>query len=674
MGVVAFQAAAIVAAAAVVPVAPLLAASVTSFPTGEPPSPLSAAWRPWFNTLVQHRLDEAPLARPVTFHFSQQGDDAAGDGSPARPFRTLAKAQAILDSGLHPAGLALLFRRGDTWRETAGLRVARAAVTIADWGAGPKPLLSAFQPVDPAGWRPAPGLPSTFVRDEPAPVTWLRETDDHNRPYARVATPAAVSALPGSWHWDPAGLLYVRPFPLAGAAPFAPPTDPRTDAKPYQLVRPTGSGLLVTGDAARLENIAAEGWGMARFSPTQQHGIDIRVEGGHRAVVVACESHYGSSHAMTHYAQQGGIVTFIDCRAGLCNFNAYGETVFNAYTVLGGSQVIFLRCTATHGTLPSSDWNWPADRRAGAFYAHTSQFDGAPFAFVAAVDCASLPGPFSCGSAANFLSLPPAPSPAFVRGLIVGERFDAGGASAQLAIAPQSALRIGGAYLGIRPAQGNVALANWAQRGFIVNCHVELDLSDYNGPFALYNGPAAAPSTPAVWHSRVDVRAGPRAEFRIDFDTPHQSAGAQFINSIFIFTGPGSERLLADGPPVLFLGNALHGVDLPPFAEAAANPRLQPPPPATPPALPITTPELLAAWHGPGAPPPIGLDLLGPVPLRATIGPVELSPAADLTADGLLTIEDLYAAHAPPPAAPAVRTVTEQVLRAAELARRPRER
>src|SRR5262249_29154525 len=64
-------------------------------------------------------------------YFSQSGDDASGNGSISAPWKSLDKAQSILNEyarATNSPGLTLNFRSGDVWRTPAVLRADIASI------------------------------------------------------------------------------------------------------------------------------------------------------------------------------------------------------------------------------------------------------------------------------------------------------------------------------------------------------------------------------------------------------------------------------------------------------------------------------------------------------------------------------------------------------------------
>ncbi len=625
-----------------------------------PPLATSPQWQSWYSTLLARRVAEVPRIRPTSVHFAQSGDDVAGNGTQGAPYRTLAKARAVLEPFRLAGGhVALLFRRGDVWREQVGIDSTVPNVTIADYGDAnlPKPKFTPFQPVGSAtDWAPVPGfagvyrrtaLPEGLMRGNPAvmaPVVWAKEDDDRGNPYSRQQSVAGVAANPGSFWFDRAtGTLYVqpKPHPVTGL-----PTDPRTDGKDYQVVRATGAGIVARGDRTRLENLVAEGWGMDTVSVTQNHGIESRATGTSRVLIIGCESYYGASHAMTHFVTPtgGGIATFINCRAGLCNYNEFGETIFNAFNALGDGEMIFDNCVAAYGTLPSSEWDFRNSRRGQAFYSHTG---GGSFYFrlLVASNCSSEPGPRGCVQPANLGGTRTFKELADARCFIVGEQHPGGAGGVLLPVAGNH-VRMNGRYLNQIPVAGNTALVPYNQIGWMINCLVDVDLTGYSGQFGLLNESDGRETTAMLVGNFFRIRTGPAATFVMDYDLPRLSAGGRAMNNIFVNTGTGVARFNYGSGLDTAVGNAFYGFDL--SGETGANVRAAR-------NLLLSSEPVFGAAPGCGSPLvfgadpwPLGMvqqvDLNGTIGLRRTIGPLEpVTLCVDVNSDGRVDIEDLLA-------------------------------
>jgi hypothetical protein len=607
----------------------------------EPPPPVtSAQWRVWYEELLASRLAACPRERSVSYHFSSDGDDETGDGTPEHPFRTIAKARSLLESAPPTGDVAILFRRGDVWRENEGIITALPNVTLADYGRAedPRPLLTVFVSVgDPAAWEPVEGRVNVYRRPAPGVVTWAKEDDDFDHPYSRQASAAGVEANEASWWWDTSGMLYVHPkHDVSGMA-----TDPRTDGKAYESVGPSDAGLVVRGDGSRIENIRAVGWGLRENTPSQQHGIESRARGTDRVAIVRCDSYYGSSHAMVHAASgsRGGIATFVECRAGLTRFNGVaGETVFNTFSYQGGQETIFDQCVATHGTLPSSDWDSGSRRRGRSFYGHTGGGADHDFGLLVVNECSTLDRPFGCESPAAANNLPAAAELSQVRGFIVGEFFEGGpGTGPNFGIASRGSVRLNGRYLRLTPPPG-YALANYAQDGWVINSEFEVDVSSQQGRFALFNASPTTSNLVRLWHCFFRVIApsgsgGAGVRMLLDYDVPSRSEGSSLVNCVL------SNESLATFEPNLgpatggtvLRANAYYRVRDGSFSEDQTPVVLE-----APPALDVTpacdAPLACRAGPLPGAV-ALECDSRGWTGRRIAIGPLEPRPCGDFNGD-----------------------------------------
>lgn len=620
----------------------------------QPPLATTPQWGVWYESLLARRLAEAPRERSVSIHFSQGGNDQTGTGSADAPLRSLARAQQIVNGLPVTADVALLFRRGDVWREQVGLSVSNAEVTIADYGDAnlPKPIFTPFVPAgDRALWSAAPGLPGVWRRPagNAGPITWVRQTEDLSVVLSRQATLLGCASTVGSWHYDAAtDTLYVHPHPGAAG-----PLDPRTSVDEFFVVRPTSVGVMVRGDRSRVENIVAIGWGMRTTTPSQEHGINSFATNGDRVVIAHCESYYGSSHAMVHAASGagGGITTFYHCKAGFCQFNgSAGETIFNTYSFFGESETIFESCITVAGTLPSSEWDISTTRRGTGFYGHAGGLVGGVernLGLVVMRNCSILPGPFACVQPSNLNDLPRAERLADARAFIVNETFTGDHRPVDLPLASIGMVRMNGSYTNMRMNNQQV-LVSFEQSGWLINCTVELTIAVRSGWVALY---FTRPSLPfrirmIANHFRFRTQnAG--ADFRIDLNEPNSSAGSVVVNNIFSHTGPGTARFNVGRAGDEVAGNAFFGFTLAGGTAASALWRRN---------IVLTIEPTMFAVPSCGSPlanlaqptadgNPLMIDAAGTVhssAWRTAIGPREIAPCADLTLDGRIDAEDLF--------------------------------
>lgn len=346
---------------------------------GPPPSPRQLAWFDWSDDLIARRQQRVPNVRTNTFYFAQNGNDATGLGTIEQPWKSLAKAEELLDES-QGANMRLRFRRGDLWQETTVLNIG-AGVTVEDYGDVnlAKPRFSRFQSLDPLGWTLVGG--TLYKRNSLPSVGWVRETSDPlDSIYYRAASSAEVAQRQRSWYYDSAG------------------TDPNSGAQPTLYVNTGGNAATITGgleycpgdgvgwqvagDNVRLQNLRIEGSGVN--SSGQGYGLKIVQQGSYWEFVgVGLEVYYAGYHAIGQIGQYLGshsVVTLVDCSAGLCvnrdgaGFSGSGDiTVFVSYSDFGGNEYIQLNCEARFGALPSSDWvAVPGLAHGQALYTHTS--------------------------------------------------------------------------------------------------------------------------------------------------------------------------------------------------------------------------------------------------------------------------------------------------------------
>ncbi len=358
-------------------------ASAYSQLVGPPPSALTFAFRRWYFDLLRKRLAECPIERATVYHFdATAGDDETGDGSIGAPFKTLAKAQAV-----HAAweqdddGLALLFKRGQEWREALGLTADKNYVTVGAYGTGDRPLFSNFTQQVPAGsaWTQVSG--NHYKLAEASTVAWVRKVADRLTPIHRAASATEVGANANTWFYDAAGgELHIN----IGA-------DPNAVNLEYALSNDV-DGVLVTGDGCRIDSIRCDGWGMNPANAlNQNYGIKTSVTGSQAVVVSNCEVYYSSAHPLAQYAvagsASGGIVTFIDCTAGFAIGSPTG--IFNNYTTHGDQEWICHQCSVPYGGLPTS----VAYTSGGtAFQSHGSSTPDNPLRLIVLWGCRTVPG------------------------------------------------------------------------------------------------------------------------------------------------------------------------------------------------------------------------------------------------------------------------------------------
>lgn len=340
---------------------------------GTPPN--IASDKAGFDDFTDARLAEfeahCPTERTTTYYFANAGNDSTGDGSESTPWATIAKAQSTLNALVTlNADMRFRFKRGDEWRETAGILTALDNVTIDDYGTGALPFWNRFTVdyLDAANvWGSQSG--NRWQVAEANDIAWLRRKSDRlgetaGRIIARASSAADCSTRANSFFWG-SNILYVN---LGG-------TDPNT-VDLEACISNQVSGVEFQGDGCRVENIRADGWGLDRsLASTQDQPFTLRAGLGKANLVKNCKGYISGSHVIAHNvpgAVPGGKAAFIGCDAGYTVWNSTaGETVFNTFTDDGDHETWFVNCDVDYGTLPSADWDYDTNKGRGqGFFGH----------------------------------------------------------------------------------------------------------------------------------------------------------------------------------------------------------------------------------------------------------------------------------------------------------------
>ena len=94
---------------------------------GNPPPVTSAAYDAWSVKWLNYRLNECPVPRAASYYFALSGDDSAGAGTLASPFKSVAKANAVLAASA--GNIALLFKGEARPKETVTVAAPVLAAT-----------------------------------------------------------------------------------------------------------------------------------------------------------------------------------------------------------------------------------------------------------------------------------------------------------------------------------------------------------------------------------------------------------------------------------------------------------------------------------------------------------------------------------------------------------------
>lgn len=628
----------------------VLASSAHSIdPANPPPPPLvtTEAWFDWYESLLDARLAAVDFPRDVTRYVSSSmGDDANDGATPETPWRSMARARIWINSS-NPLGETreVLFRRGDVWRVSEGVKTESPGVRIADYGDpdAPRPYISGFTQapaINDAAWTPVDGGP-VYYRNAPQAVSWVREDGDVDLdfPLKKGGALVSVIATPGSWWWDSSTKrLYVHP---RGG------DDPRQNGKQYEYAHTTLWGFSVSGDRSLIENLRADGFGMdPTVGAPQKEAFQSRARNSDQVVIRNCVSFYGGSHIITHNAGAagvggvGGVTTIIDCTAGFTRLNASGETVFNAYAGLGENQTIFENCTVARGTLPTIG---STAKRADPVFGHTGG-DDARLGLTIVSNLRVLDHPYGSPRTGRFNQTKHAETLEDVRTFFVGTVHE-GGANVGdqfCSLFTDNAVYLNCSYT-LSPADmgSNGRLQGSNVNGWWINSTLDLDLSHQSGSyFALYNS-NSQDNRARIWNSAILLRNVPAGlQFRIDRDGAASTPTGSMVNSVIAkLSGGGSVSITLPNTPANIQANAYWAVT-PPAADTSAVVLPAPPDVST---APAPDSPLVAA----------GADLPNQTPLDfdqrrnpriapLTIGPLDLvNLPADLNGDGVVNGADL---------------------------------
>lgn len=530
------------------------------------PPPTTLEFRSWFDGRVERAIEEASFSRAETRYLSSStGDDKNSGESPEAAWKSLQRARQWLASASMKSR-CLRFRRGDLFRDIEGFNVTHAGIHFADYGdpTAPRPRLSGFAAVWPAGdvgkkgWQVDPKLPSFAWRTSPVAVHWVRQDGDADleTPLIKASTVEAVRERPGAWMYEAStGRVYVR---TRGDAPIAKTL--------LEGATATGPGIAVAGDLSLVENLHAEGWGMNENSrePFASYAC-----GSARTVFRNLVAYYSERHCIAHTCNQsGGFALFVDCTAGRPRPSGVGQSIFNSYAQRGGSQLIFLRCTASHDSLPTDQPSFLDESL--PLYAHTSS----PYYYFNYLILSDLrygttparPKLWPTVSNMRF-----APSIDKVRAVVMDTRASGvHGAEGWM----RNVVTIG-CDISTLAAQVNCRCGQSAEAdGWLVNSTYEIDLAGANfGLYAFVN--SNGDNEARTYHSVLRIRNAPTTvNVQWDFDGPFSSQGTRVHNSVIDAGGAtfdlnnwaGSAPIRANG----YVGTQPHPFD--PYGRTVAPP------------------------------------------------------------------------------------------------------
>lgn len=389
---------------------------------GPMPDPRNSAIFGWYNTVLNARLANVPLTRGTVYYFSAAGHDTNNNGlSPAAPFLTLSKAQALLTAAGTTGGITLLFNRGDTWREDQ-LLALKDHVSIGSYGSGNKPVFTRFVHQYTAGGGGWTNDTTTYYRTATQHICCVIVTANKlTRPLTIAHNLATCQSTDDSWFWDSGtNRLYVR----LGSGP----TNPNT----LDLEACVGAGgyhVDLLGDDIRFQGIRLEGYGVRRHAADtggtveQTYGIALRPDGAtEECVAEDIEVYFTGYHAVGILSSTGGFGTVKNLTSGFCRPGPGGDaTNVVSFSSSGSQEALWENLTSVAGNLFETNLGAASGRIATGVYGHTASGENA----LAIVRGHTVtPGAWSVRYGTYFANLPTAAAVTDAKGLIIDEVID----------------------------------------------------------------------------------------------------------------------------------------------------------------------------------------------------------------------------------------------------------
>lgn len=316
------------------------------------PVATSSAFEPAVRQYVSTAISSSPIARGNSIYLSRDGDDLTGDGSRAKPFKSLQKISQVLAT--KPENLTIFFRNGDSFYSDAGIAITSPHITLTSYGDGPaafaaKPRISRFSP--PLQWYQwTDAGNNVFWTPVSGDVAWVRQQNDNLTVFRRTTSLTDCTSIQGSWYCDSAsGRLYVHAFGNVSLRDG--------DARYQYVLKNRDEGIIIQDvDDVRVDSLAIEGYGAGtpRDLSYPGYGIDCRISGSQRNVVTNCDVFYNGRHNITKgtgSGYYGGSLVVANC-----NFGATVNDGINvvSYAPNGGQELLALHNTYYSAALPTA--------------------------------------------------------------------------------------------------------------------------------------------------------------------------------------------------------------------------------------------------------------------------------------------------------------------------------
>ena len=340
--------------------------------TSSTPDPNDPNFKDLIEAAIASKIENCPIQRTQIYYIDSDAGDDDNPGTSLMPWNSLAKVQATISSEGFTGDTAFLFKRGSEWRELVYLSDENNdGVTFASYGdAEAKPLLNHFvlqYPSQDSSWLNVSG--TLYKQTENAEVAFLRNRNDVNYefPLYRAASVASCAAVINSFYYDQGNHeLYVN---LGETNPNSQELEAAPDTYTQDFV---GSGIMLSGNGSRIDDIHTRGSGLDRGGiVTQNEGFKSMASGDECVAITNSMAFYGATHVIAHYSTgSGGHLIVDNCSAGLARrVGGAGATLYNSYAPNGGNSAWFTNCRYVS---PIALAAGETTGRVQAFYTHTN--------------------------------------------------------------------------------------------------------------------------------------------------------------------------------------------------------------------------------------------------------------------------------------------------------------
>jgi len=344
-------------------------------------------------TTPRHRTAKRYIKVDTVNGSSTGGGGAGTEGDPFK-VRHMADLKTLVAS-IIVSDQTIYLRNGDFFGASAAnsdqsVIISQASASVCGWSdpASPstvKPQVSGFRTVmngvdlGSNVYEFTSGVRAYWVRGKSASSDY---TGYRDTPYTKASSAANCSATPYSFYDDGASVTQVN----IGAH----------DISTIQFAYVTSAGIYINNvDDVGLFDLVVEGFGL-NAPGTAGGGQCVRSEAQSTNVhlISGCEIYWGPYHTGGQFVSNtggnvaGGIVTLVDCKLGLFQWDGSGGgDCWVGYNYFGGQECVKLRCQFTHAGLPATGVN---AIRGSSCKAHT-QGVAAPVGLFLELDCNHVP-------------------------------------------------------------------------------------------------------------------------------------------------------------------------------------------------------------------------------------------------------------------------------------------